>query len=156
MSFNTLSSDRIGDAKSIQFIDNTTIRKQPHNILIKLFEIQIEGCEDINECSLGVDNCAEVEDGGKCTNVPGGFKCSCRDGYAGDGLTCADVDECALGACDANAACINSIGSFSCSCNDGFDGNGLTCTDIDECHLMIDNCHHKASCTNVPGTFREI
>ena len=41
---------------------------------------------DINECALGIDNCAEV-----CMNVYGSHYCSCNDsgyGVNSDGITC--------------------------------------------------------------------
>jgi hypothetical protein len=62
-------------------------------------------------------------------NLPGTFLCSCKPGFAGNGITCADIDECALGTanCDANATCNNTQGSFTCSCKAGFTGDGVTC-----------------------------
>ncbi|XP_071692024.1 wall-associated receptor kinase 2-like [Rutidosis leptorrhynchoides] len=39
------------------------------------------GCQDINECD-DPDNLCE----GICTNTPGNYACSCKDGYEGDGL----------------------------------------------------------------------
>ena len=30
-------------------------------------------------------------------NTGRGFKCTCKDGYSGDGKTCSDVDECVIG-----------------------------------------------------------
>ncbi|KAL2544933.1 Wall-associated receptor kinase-like 9 [Forsythia ovata] len=41
------------------------------------------GCQDINECEN--NPCHEK---GICTNTPGGYNCSCRRGYLGDGRTC--------------------------------------------------------------------
>ncbi|KAL2517807.1 Wall-associated receptor kinase 2 [Abeliophyllum distichum] len=41
------------------------------------------GCQDINECEN--NPCHEK---GICTNTPGGYNCSCRRGYIGDGRTC--------------------------------------------------------------------
>ncbi|KAK9054945.1 hypothetical protein SSX86_026024 [Deinandra increscens subsp. villosa] len=39
------------------------------------------GCQDINECD-DPDNLCD----GICTNTPGSYTCSCKDGYVGDGL----------------------------------------------------------------------
>ena len=41
---------------------------------------------DINECaSPGDNNCST---NATCTNTPGGFTCTCNQGYTGDGVTC--------------------------------------------------------------------
>jgi len=70
-------------------------------------------------------------------------------------MTCADIDECALGTdnCDVNATCTNIPGSFTCTCNSGYAGNGLTCTDIDECTLGTHSCDPNATCFNTPGSY---
>ena len=44
---------------------------------------------DINECRDDTHNCAAA--GGFCANTAGGFTCSCKAGYIGDGETC-DAD----------------------------------------------------------------
>jgi hypothetical protein len=40
--------------------------------------------------------------------------CICKSGFTGDGMTCADVDECATANGGCAAACQNTIGSFTC------------------------------------------
>ena len=52
-----------------------------------------------------------------CSNTVGGFACTCKPGYAGDGKTCADINECATnnGGCSADANCANTPGSFTYS-----------------------------------------
>ena len=40
---------------------------------------------DIDECSVGVDNCALQA---TCTDSEGSFICACDTGYNGDGVTC--------------------------------------------------------------------
>nr|MDA3863710.1 hypothetical protein [Deltaproteobacteria bacterium] len=83
------------------------------------------------------------------------FTCACNEGWSGDGVNCADMDECAAGTdnCDNNADCANTTGSFTCTCKEGWEGDGVNCTDINECALSTDNCDTNAECTNTPGTF---
>jgi len=40
---------------------------------------------DIDECAVNNGGCSAL---GVCTNTPGGFACTCLDGYAGDGYNC--------------------------------------------------------------------
>ena len=56
----------------------------------------------------------------KCGNTDGSFVCTCRGGYSGNGVTCADVDECGVSRlhnCQSHATCTNTAGSFTCTCN---------------------------------------
>ena len=53
-----------------------------------------------------------------------GYSCACDAGYAGDGVTCVDVDECAPGAandCHPRATCANTDGGYVCDCKMGGD-----------------------------------
>jgi hypothetical protein len=107
--------------------------------------------------STGGDACAGDPCGphGTCAPAPSGHTCTCDAGYADDGATCADVDECATDTddCDANATCTNGDGSFTCACNAGFAGDGKTCMDVDECATNTDDCDPNATCTNADGGF---
>ncbi|MBU1242476.1 DNRLRE domain-containing protein, partial [Myxococcota bacterium] len=88
-------------------------------------------------------------------NTVGAFTCTCNGGFTGDGVTCTDIDECALGTddCDTNASCANTTGAFTCTCNGGYSGDGVTCADIDECALGTDDCDANAACANTVGAF---
>ena len=40
---------------------------------------------DLDECTLGLDDCDKNAD---CFNSDGGFNCSCKRNYFGDGKSC--------------------------------------------------------------------
>ncbi len=40
---------------------------------------------DIDECSIGIDNC---DVNAQCSNTPGSFTCLCKPGYTGVGFNC--------------------------------------------------------------------
>lgn len=111
-------------------------------------------CKDINECETGSHIC---DANATCENKDGGYKCDCNSGYTGDnGLSCANIDECATSDgnnCHANAACTDSAGSYSCSCNAGFWGNSEGCYNIDECGTNAHNCDANAICIDNAGSF---
>jgi len=86
-----------------------------------------------------------------CLDSGDGPTCVCDSGYAGDGVTCSNVDECATSPCDPNATCTDTAGSFSCACNAGYTGTGLVCADINEC--AASPCDPNATCTNTAGSF---
>ena len=46
---------------------------------------------DINKCAIDADIC---DTDAACTNTPGGFTCTCNQGYTGDGVTC--MGKCSL------------------------------------------------------------
>lgn len=92
----------------------------------------------------------------------GGFECSCRDGFAGDGISCEFEDAClALPGfeeqCDRIADCVRKEGEgseFTCQCKDGYAGKGFSCEDINEClDPALNNCHDKADCHNTEGSY---
>eukprot|EP01134_Creolimax_fragrantissima_P001497 CFRG1497T1 len=58
-------------------------------------EDSVAPCLDINECALGIDNCAS---GAFCDNTPAGsFTCTCPEGKFGNGVTCDDLRVCVVG-----------------------------------------------------------
>ncbi|XP_007953835.1 fibulin-1 [Orycteropus afer afer] len=112
-------------------------------------------CVDVNECINSP--CSQ-----ECANVYGSYQCYCRRGYQlsdVDGVTCEDIDECALptGGHICSYRCINIPGSFQCSCPaTGYRlaPNGRNCQDIDECVAGIHNCSINETCFNIQGGFR--
>lgn len=112
-------------------------------------------CEDVNECEA--NPCSQ-----ECANVYGSYQCYCRRGYQLsdiDGITCEDIDECALptGGHVCAYRCTNAPGSFYCTCPPtGYTlgPNGRMCQDIDECATGSHTCSVAQSCFNVQGGFR--
>ncbi|XP_056224283.1 fibulin-1-like isoform X1 [Seriola aureovittata] len=121
------------------------------------FKLSHDGrnCDDVNECEA--NPCSQ-----ECANVFGSYQCYCRRGYQLsdiDGITCEDIDECALpaGGHVCSYRCSNAPGSFYCTCPPtGYTltPNGRTCQDIDECAAGSHTCSVSESCVNVQGGFR--
>nr|XP_020479799.1 fibulin-1 isoform X2 [Monopterus albus] len=121
------------------------------------FKLASDGrnCDDVNECE---DNPCSQE----CANVYGSYQCYCRRGYQLsdiDGVTCEDIDECALptGGHICAYRCHNTPGSFHCSCPvTGYTlaPNGRSCQDIDECLTGTHTCTVDQRCFNIQGGFR--
>jgi hypothetical protein len=90
------------------------------------------------KCDANAD-CAETKKFGQ-------FACKCKKGFAGNGYTCDDVNECVdeyKSPCDENAICTNTVGSFNCKCKSGFNGSGK----LGDCRA-IDVCSYKKPCQN--------
>ncbi|CAH3133151.1 unnamed protein product [Porites lobata] len=78
----------------------------------------------LDECEAGLHNC---HDDAYCTNTKRSFTCTCKPGYTGDGVNCADINECNTGKhnCDVTRnVCHNTIGSFGCACKEGYIEDG--------------------------------
>jgi len=121
------------------------------------FETMNGSCVDINECSIGTDNCAATVE--TCVNTEGSFDCHCSFGYRRDGSgTCVDFDECLeeTDTCeDIIETCSNTAGSFNCPCSSGY-GRGAdgVCGDIDECAVGSHTCAATIeTCVNNVGSF---
>ena len=121
-------------------------------------------CSDIDECSFSQVDCAAEGDWctpnncdrrARCENTWGSFKCTCTEGYAGNGTHCADIDECDtfLHQCDVQASCANTEGAHKCTCLPGFSGTGDFCSDINECDGNIHDCGYDADCENTEGSY---
>ncbi|KAK3256764.1 hypothetical protein CYMTET_34118, partial [Cymbomonas tetramitiformis] len=104
----------------------------------------------------GLDPCFP---GVPCTEdaITAAFIChDCPDGYGGDGVDCADVDECAElpAPCDPLTSCANTAGSYECGpCPQGYIGEGHTsCADLDEC-AVGGYCVPMVTCNNTVGSY---
>ncbi|ESO12073.1 hypothetical protein HELRODRAFT_63151, partial [Helobdella robusta] len=101
-----------------------------------------------------------------CENVPGSFKCRCREGFEllSDNKNCKqiDINECLEGRkCRDNEICTNTKGSYLCvklqnsSCSLGFYFNNVTkkCEDFNECMTALENCPMGMKCINTHGSY---
>ncbi|CAF4952593.1 unnamed protein product [Pieris macdunnoughi] len=72
-------------------------------------------CLDIDECTLDANRCHTTQ---VCTNIVGGYRCSCPRGYMslGAGQRCLDVNECEHKTSGCEFACVNTAGGFACAC----------------------------------------
>ncbi|XP_042608552.1 fibulin-1 isoform X1 [Cyprinus carpio] len=121
------------------------------------FKLAADGrnCDDLNECESSP--CSQ-----ECANVYGSYQCYCRRGYQlsdADGITCEDIDECALptGGHICSYRCHNTGGIFLCMCRDmvyTLAPNGRSCQDIDECVTSTHSCSESESCFNIQGGYK--
>jgi len=120
-------------------------------------DLDDDGDETPNACDCDADNChadATCRSGATSTDR---IVCACKTGFTGDGVTCADIDECAvnLAGCDPVAGCQNTPGAFTCGdCPEGYTGGGAAgCVDINECLVNEGGCDPLTRCANVDGSF---
>ena len=52
--------------------------------------IHLSDCADINECELETHTC---DSNANCTDTDGGFNCTCKEGFEGNGFTCTGTYE---------------------------------------------------------------
>ncbi|KAM9301654.1 signal peptide, CUB and EGF-like domain-containing protein 2 [Gastrophryne carolinensis] len=104
----------------------------------------------VDECALGLDNC---HSDAICQDTPTAYKCMCKTGYKGDGVTCEDIDECEVDDGDCVHECTNIPGNYRCTCYDGFElaHDGHNCLDVDECQANNGGC--QQTCVNVLGSY---
>lgn len=83
-------------------------------ILWESFTGPLGPCQ-VDECALGTHNC---DVNAICTDTPGGFVCTCDEGFEGDGTVCQEINECVQnpGLCGDNSICTKEGGEYFCAC----------------------------------------
>ncbi|XP_076799587.1 uncharacterized protein LOC143444282 [Clavelina lepadiformis] len=132
-------------------------------------------CEDIDECSIGVNGSPACSLKASCTNTVGRFSCSCNEGYSGNGKICS-ANRCFLpqllpyGTVQPSDRDEFDVGSaITYGCEDGFStteeslancqvsgvwsNNPPRCQDIDECNTNEHNCSANGRCMNTVGSY---
>ncbi|RLB49111.1 MAG: hypothetical protein DRJ42_21750, partial [Deltaproteobacteria bacterium] len=101
----------------------------------------------------GMTGCAALDCDANaiCVDRATGAVCECLAGYSGDGMTCADVDECVPTSPCGMGRCINLVGTYTCTCDPGYTFDGVGCVDVDEC-VPTDPCG-MGTCANEAGSY---
>ncbi|KAG2466603.1 EGF factor, partial [Polypterus senegalus] len=115
------------------------------------------------------DDCAEQECdiNAQCVLTEGGAVCQCIEGFAGNGSTCKDIDECYTGIalCQRGiAVCINTEGGYICKCHAGYTGDGMSCLEFtippprnvyETTHPWNDERHHSCPASHAEYCLHE-
>jgi len=109
---------------------------------------------DIDECELDTDNCHV---NATCTDVIGGFVCTCNSGFEGNGVNCISKKFLCIIAMSPTYDDLSIIVwvdySYLRNSMHSYRNLSLHADTIDECELDTDNCHVNATCTDVIGCF---
>ncbi|HKP58803.1 MAG TPA: calcium-binding EGF-like domain-containing protein [Polyangiales bacterium] len=86
------------------------------------------GCRDIDDCAAA--SCGP----GRCVDGLNGYTCDCISGFASDGTTCVNVNDCpATDPCAPGGHCVDGVNGFKCVCDSGFMPSGPSCVDVVDC-----------------------
>merc|ERR1711871_565850 len=112
-------------------------------------------CVHPGECSANLSK--QCGQNALCTALANGTaECTCKEGFAGDGKKCKEINPCdAANACGSKATCTKTgPGSHECKCELNYDGDPYEgCAPIDSCLVNRGGCSTLASCSSTgPGS----
>ncbi|XP_038234268.1 adhesion G protein-coupled receptor E3-like isoform X3 [Dermochelys coriacea] len=123
---------------------------------------------DLDDSCMNSSTCPDLA---TCQNIPGGYHCTCKDGFVPsfgaepftDPRVECVVDGCwNSSSCPAFAICENFSGGHHCTCKQGFSSSSeehhftnptVKCVDIDECSQVPSVCGPHSICINTLGSF---
>ncbi len=114
------------------------------------FIISVCPQETVNDCATNNGGCSEFA---TCvTTGDNAHTCTCNTGYAGDGVSCTQIDECASFPCQNNGVCLDLVNAFVCNCT-GTGYTGTVCdADVNECNSTA-ACPPNTHCVNTIGGY---
>nr|CDJ83750.1 Nidogen and EGF calcium-binding domain containing protein [Haemonchus contortus] len=95
--------------------------------------------QDVDECATGMIQCAP---NAECVNSVGGYQCTCRKGYSGDGKQCTLVERCYARygrSCSTSGSCEEFPDGPRCVCARGYRGDGFICTAQTPIHSSVED-----------------
>ncbi|TRZ01243.1 hypothetical protein DNTS_014817 [Danionella cerebrum] len=100
--------------------------------------------EDVNECTKN-----PCQNGGRCENRVGSYRCICQPGY--NGINCqTNIDDCSSNPCRNGGTCVDKVGQYLCECRAGFYGERCE-TEVDEC--ASNPCWNGGHCTDYVNSY---
>ncbi|XP_077970466.1 uncharacterized protein LOC144425075 [Styela clava] len=104
-----------------------------------------------SEIQVFASNC---DGNATCYNTFGGFNCTCKEGFSGNGITCTYIDLCKNVSCPKFSTCYANTTSYNCTCDEGY--AGTECLKITPCYpsepckfdeeCIIDGNSHICKC----------
>ncbi|CAF3534312.1 unnamed protein product [Adineta steineri] len=103
----------------------------------KLCQININECEQGNNCSKENSICVD--------HLDGYYTCKCNQGFTG--YYCeTNIDECASSPCNNNGTCIDQINSYTCQCTSEYINSHCSLSINNTCFGRLNRCKNNGTC----------